>query len=123
MQEQILNLEEKVSNLEKMKNDSCDTVIAEIEDREYRSSNLMVYNLQESNSTIVEDRKKFDSDHIKSIVEEVTGGIDATEAVVNVFRVGKAVPGRNRSVKVVLSSSSSRLVKEIIKILHTPKLI
>ncbi|KAL3273635.1 hypothetical protein HHI36_015066 [Cryptolaemus montrouzieri] len=78
----------------------------------------MVYNLQESNSTTVEDRRKYHSYHIKSIVEEigvkeVTGGTEATEVVVNVLKVGKAVPGPDRPVKVVLSSS--RLVKEIIK--------
>ena len=81
-----------------------DMRIREHDDRKTRSSNLMVYNLPESNNTIPKERKLSDESLIKQIATNLGIEID----MLNGFRIGTKTPGKLRPYKIILDSKKTR---------------
>ncbi|KAF6201657.1 hypothetical protein GE061_004050 [Apolygus lucorum] len=78
-------------------------ILAELEDRRRRSSNIMLYGVLESTSGRIADRIEHDSQNVRSIVDSVKP--EHAESIVRVNRVGKPPKDNNpRPLRVVTRS-------------------
>lgn len=82
---------------------SEDEIIAELESRQVRSNNLILYNLEESNKTSAEERKNDDLVRCKQII---LANLDEnkTANLVSCFRIGKFINEKNRLLKITFSN-------------------
>lgn len=113
LEEEIESLKTKMQSLEQQKAINAELPITlntenmfyEIDQRLIRSSNLMIYNLQESNSEVLQER----IDHDKSLVSELFNKIGLMReytSVKKVVRVGKTgTNGKTRPVKVICDNA------------------
>ncbi|KAL3275954.1 hypothetical protein HHI36_020688 [Cryptolaemus montrouzieri] len=94
---------------------SPDALVVEINDKDSRSNNLMNYNLEESYSTRVEDRKRNDVRMVNAIIDELTNGVSDVDVtsndIVKELHVDKSTPDHPRALKVVTSSASKVKVR------------
>lgn len=110
LNDRVTSNEERIRNLESLaKNQTLgasssnpEMIMAEMNDRSRRSSNVMVYNLPESASSNVDIRKTHDSDlvyeFLKSFVPSFSGrGLKTS-------RIGKKHDGKPRPLKVFLNT-------------------
>ncbi|KAL3288741.1 hypothetical protein HHI36_003176 [Cryptolaemus montrouzieri] len=96
-------LKGEVNDLKKDSLVSPDALVAEINDRDSRSNNLMIYNLKESDSTRVEHRKRDDVGMVNAIINESTNGVSDVDVtsnnIVKVLRVGQNVLKNKANIK------------------------
>lgn len=82
----------------------------EIYEREKRADNLIFFNVEESNSDIVEERKEYDMNEIGSICNGPE--VDVTGKVKKVIRIGKKIENRSRPLKVFMNDiGAKRMIK------------
>lgn len=93
---------------------NLNTVIQEINERQIRSSNIIVGNVQESSLNNHHARAKEDTENIKKIL----GNLSEEVTIKKTFRLGKFTNGKNRLIKVILSNSD-----EALKVLKNKKRI
>ena len=72
-------------NSEKVKS----SVLSEVQEQENRKTNIVVYNLEESNKDEGEARKVDDLGHINQILQVIDVSVDSEEDIVTVRRLGK----------------------------------
>eukprot|EP00794_Sanderia_malayensis_P011225 gene11225-12404_t len=90
-------IQEKLSN-------TADQNIKEMEERERRKYNIMLFNLPESGSQDKEDCNTHDKNLLKQILEE----IEAPVNVRNVYRVGASEGSNPRPLRVILASADEQ---------------
>nr|CAI5852005.1 unnamed protein product [Callosobruchus analis] len=73
--------------------------INEINDRETRKNNLMVFNLEEGDNTV-----NCDTVAAKEIIKHVCAGLNAND--IKTFRVGRPQPNKTRPLRVVMKSQT-----------------
>ena len=78
----------------------------EIHEREKRADNLMFFNVEESNSDIVEERKEHDMNEIGSICNALE--VDVNGRVKKVTRIGKKTESQSRPLKVLVDDIGAR---------------
>lgn len=88
--------------------------LQEINDREYKKKNLVVFGIQELDSDEAEERRCHDANFLCKMFEDVPVGF-STEKL-RVVRIGKRQQGKKRPVKLLLSSE-----KEVRKVLAKAK--
>lgn len=82
----------------------------EIYERERRADNLMFFNVKESNSDIVEERKEHDMNEIGSICNALE--VDITGKVKKATRIGKKIENQCRPLKVLVNDiGAKRMIK------------
>ena len=81
------------------------TEIRENEERKSRLSNLVLFNMPESESENVEVRKQFDNENIQSLMSSLEINDYETRAV---FRLGKQAPNKVRPIKMILEDKKFR---------------
>ncbi|CAI6359617.1 unnamed protein product [Macrosiphum euphorbiae] len=117
----INRLLSEVNELKNQKNNgnnisyySEEFIINEIGDRNMRASNLILYNVPESNSDNTADRKNTaDSNVVSNLIDSIIIG-DKNIKPVKLLRLGIRVHDKTRPIKAIFSSSKS-LVFEILK--------
>jgi hypothetical protein len=116
----VKKLEMRASTLEESSNDTCTNTqaqsgkqglsvsdtIAEQREREHRASNIVIYNIPESNCSETEDRIREDLSTVRSILK-VTG-IEGPNVVEKCIRLGKKDKGKSRVTKVMLKDKGIR---------------
>lgn len=80
-------------------------IIQEINDRNLRKKNVMIYNVVESNSASVTDQTKHDDCKLSEIMSEV--GVTDEKKIVRHFRVGKKIEGKIRPIKVITDDQNT----------------
>lgn len=117
LKERVKNLECDVAKLQNdCKMDGIDTITSEIEERNRRRNNVIVFNVEESAE---EDREKSLNDDRKRIYNLLRVADQAlTIADMKCFRLGKKDRNKPRPVKVILNNQShvSELMKNRTKI-------
>ena len=87
-------------------------IINEIGDRNMRASNLILYNVPESNSDNTADRIAHDSNVVSNLIDSIIIG-DKNIKPVKLLRLGIRVHDKTRPIKAIFSSSID--VFEILK--------
>lgn len=104
MQHIIESLQKEVQQLKDQKEAlNMEAILHEAQERQVRSNNFMLYNVNESNSGIIEERINADTTVVNKILEKVDVPL---ENLVKVTRVGKK-GGKPRPLKIKLSNSQT----------------
>lgn len=74
----------------------------EVNDRNIRKKNIIVFNAPESSSTLPQDIKAYETSLVASIVKSAAPGLDATK--IRSFRLGQKSAGKTRPVKLIFVS-------------------
>lgn len=82
-------------------------IITELQDRQSRESNVLIFNLEESTITDRQERRRAISANLCSIIHSIDDSIDVSN--IKFFRLGKYVEGKIRPLKVTLSSKVDAL--------------
>lgn len=100
-QTEINEIKHTLANLELSKS----VVLDEVEDRERRRNNIVLFGLPEQESGTAEARKE----HDKGLLEEVFEALDCGEVEIDSFhRLGRVVEGKTRPVKAVLHTREGK---------------
>lgn len=115
LKDDVKSLKDRVKQLENDANTKHEDIFAELNDREQRSTNIMIFNLKESDSIDVNARRRFDHAAVADLLSDVgiEVGNNDSKLLVGTFRIGKATTGRARPLKVTLSNRST--CKEVLK--------
>ena len=101
-QTEINEIKHALVNLDLSKAEFLD----EVEDRERRRNNIVLFGLPELESGNVEARKEHDKNSLESVLE----AIDCEGVKIDsVFRLGKVVEGKARPVKAILCSREGKM--------------
>ena len=100
------DIERKLGNLSK---ETATNSIKEIQEREWRKNNIVIFKLDESKEEEAEQRKAEDVKH----VDNICSILKITTNVRNAVRLGKKTPGNTRPLRVTLDSKQN--VEAIIK--------
>ena len=71
------------------------TIIRELEERERRQNNLIIFGIPENTSEDFHERQASDENAVKKICEDIDVKIEETD-IVKSFRLGKKLSGKNR---------------------------
>lgn len=100
-QTEINEIKHALANLELSKSELLD----EVEDRERRRNNIVLFGLPEQESGTADERKKQD----KKLLHDVFDAIDCEEVQIGSFhRLGKLAEGKSRPVKVILRTREGK---------------
>lgn len=119
----IIELKAEISDLKKSRNSPCqidnktfEEIVDEIRNRESRRSNLLIFNIPESNNASASDRMTSDSESVARILQTVSM-TDISD--IKPFRIGKYESGRKpRPIKIKLPEPST-----VVDILKKAKLL
>lgn len=100
----LTNLKIQNKNGNNVSHYSEEFIINEIGDRNMRASNLIIYNVPESNSDNTADRIAHDSNVVSNIIDSIIIG-DKNIKPVKLLRLGIRVQDKTRSIKAIFSSS------------------
>lgn len=103
--EENRKLREIINNSDKLVEANLNTAIQEIHERQIRSANIIVTNIQESAERDHGRRSEDDTDNVNRIL----GVLSRQVKIKKTFRLGKFCGTRNRPLKVVLSNSDEAL--------------
>lgn len=81
---------------------ALEPTIAEIQERERRAHNVLIFGLKETDKLPREERLKSELAEVKKFLQGVNNGVDLSE--IKHFRIGRYDPGKIRPVKVVFRS-------------------
>lgn len=108
LEPRVDRVEDRLSSLEKQITSSSpkdlETTIAELNERNRRSRNIMIYNLDESTAGDINSKKKHDLDLAINLFSPLLPNLSISG--VKTFRVGNKKPDHPRPLKVVLNSQS-----------------
>ena len=102
--EEIKNLKEDVLRMK----ENQTNIIAEIEDRDRRKSNLVISGLQEMEEGTVEERKQWDLAKVRVLFSHLDDTEEHAQGVSNTFRIGKINSSKPRLLKVVCANAESK---------------
>lgn len=102
-------LSEKNTNIENNSTNLCaEDFISELQDRQNRAHNIIVFNVAESLQQNINDRRADDEANIKDILQVFEDNeIDLSN--LKMFRLGSRIDGRNRPIKVCLKNPADVL--------------
>lgn len=107
LQQEIINLKNANSNVNN-KDDMMEVIISEMQDRQKREANVIIYNIPESTKQIVEEKIKDDVNIVQNIITET--GTDVTKIrSIKVTRIGKFTDGKERPVCVNVNDKYTAL--------------
>lgn len=86
--------------------ENYDNILAEVENRERRKTNLIISGLPETEVGSADERKENDLSIVKSLFSKIDNSKD--KIVSAVFRIGKMTSSRPRLLKVVCSDAESK---------------
>lgn len=112
LEQQIKSLKEEIDIIKQKTScnaDNMESIIHEIHDRADRANNLMVYGVPESKNRSLQQKIKDDETALTPLFSDVGIGQDD---VIKVLRVGKAIEGKTRPIKLIMKDS--HLVKNVI---------
>lgn len=101
---EIENLKEDVLRIK----ESQVNLLAEIEERERRKSNLVISGLQEKEDGSVEERKQWDLAKVQAMFSDLDDTKAGAHVISNTFRVGKINSSKPRLLKVVCASVDTK---------------
>lgn len=119
LKETVARLEEEVKSLKDAEsvdingaadcvaNPDISQVINELQDRQSRESNVLIFNLEETNAADHLERTRAVSAKLFDVIHSIDDSIDVSN--IKFFRLGKYVEGRIRPLKVTLSSKADAL--------------
>ncbi|KAG6438947.1 hypothetical protein O3G_MSEX000354 [Manduca sexta] len=115
IEEKILNLESEITDFKKSPatcptSTKTEAIVAEINERKYRSKNIVVVGIPENTATNREDRMKSDKSAITKILETINAPCSEP---IRINRLGKYISGKNRPIKI--SFDSQETAKYILK--------
>lgn len=103
----IDKLEGQINDLKKLNDNISDStvsenedIISEIIDRQSRASNIVIFNVNESKLNSSRERNSEDNKTVHTILKD----LDINKDGIKQFRLGKAEPGKNRPIKIILNS-------------------
>ena len=104
-------MNKRVNKLEQHcpENDAAEA-LQEINERNYKNKNPIIFGIQEMNSDEPEERKAHDLSSVQSIFESTCSEVQTNR--IKVYRLGKREEGKVRPVKVIMRSEEE--VKQII---------
>jgi vacuolar-type H+-ATPase subunit I/STV1 len=105
LEPRIEQLEQRVSVIEsrvetKLANvDSLEETLQEINDRNLRQYNVIIYGIKESNQTKVELKKQHDKQEVNNLITKVCPSLNLTH--IKFFRIGSTKNNKPRPIKVI----------------------
>lgn len=96
--------------IEALPHNYMETVINEINERNNRSSNIIIYNVEESASDNKDIRIAHDISQASEVIKKVS---KADTSSLKVYRLGKPAEGKKRPIKVILNNSND--AKDVLK--------
>ncbi|KAK9685740.1 hypothetical protein QE152_g37712 [Popillia japonica] len=87
--------------------DNVVNIIDELQDRQARESNVIIFNLSESNNPNHLDRKKEETEKVTKILNSIDNTVNVTN--LQLTRLGKFTHEKKRPIKVTLSSKADVL--------------
>ncbi|CAG9814813.1 unnamed protein product [Phaedon cochleariae] len=103
-------------------NISFETMFEELNERQIRSNNIMIYNVKESSSEEISERIEADKKEVSKIMQKMDMSEATNNSIMKILRVGRAGGPKHRPVKVVFSNNQivKQLLKSKMKLLSTP---
>lgn len=107
IESRVDDLDNRIQSLEDQvapSTSSFEVFFGEIEDRNRRAYNLMVYNLPESRNKEVDSRIRFDKENVMELAQAI--GYEINLESLKLYRIGKPVASKSRPLKLVFRSTS-----------------
>uniref|UniRef100_A0A1Y1MPT1 PHD-type domain-containing protein n=1 Tax=Photinus pyralis TaxID=7054 RepID=A0A1Y1MPT1_PHOPY len=108
----ILDLKAELENIERQNlltssSSDCENLIQEINERQRRANNIILFNIEESTSANSQDQ----IDHDLNKAVNIVGAVNVITTGIKAFRLGRTrVSGKMRPLKVILNNPSGALV-------------
>ena len=83
---------------------SC--ILDEVNDQHRRRKNIIISGVSEPVTGSIKERKEFDTDKVREILEEISK--DDCDEIEHVHRIGRVMEGRNRIIRVVFSDEDCK---------------
>lgn len=103
LRKKVHDLEEAIEKIKGNQNTlDCESTINEINEREKRSKNIIIFGVNESESTDLNERKEYDKNQVVSIVSQMVPNIDLNKSTI--IRLGKPDSKKPRPLRVTLKN-------------------
>lgn len=113
MLNEVNELKNHKNNIKNFSNFSEELIINEIGERNIRASNLILYNITESNSDNTTDRITHDSNVVSNLIDSIITNGDKNIRPIKLLRLGIRGRDKPRPIKAIFSSPAD--VFEILK--------
>ena len=97
-----INITATPANVGALQTSSAEVTLIEMQEREVRASNALIFGAKEASANNIEDRKSHDTEIVKDILNLVGVGLNGeTIDKLKIIRVGKSEPNKQRPIKVI----------------------